>query len=162
MLSVSISSVMLCVSVQSPALRGSGLSAARRVDRSCPHSSERERSISASRCFHRLRSSHELISAFDYLVGEREQFRRYLKAGCARQSTVLDNLKELTLPRKEHAPNTLLPNCQLKAAGRSILLVDLSVGNPSRVTGVLASNHVERKESQCTFLQFYKENDVSI
>jgi hypothetical protein len=31
---VSVSSVMLCVSVQSPALRGFGLSAARRVDRS--------------------------------------------------------------------------------------------------------------------------------
>jgi hypothetical protein len=31
---VSVSSVMLCVSVQSPALRGSGLSASRRVDRS--------------------------------------------------------------------------------------------------------------------------------
>ena len=118
MLSVSISSVMLCVSVLSPALRGSGLLAAQRVDRSCPHSSERERSISASRCFHRLRSSHELISAsFDYLVGEREQLRRYLKAGCARQSTVLE---ELTLPRKERAPNTLLPNYHLKAAGRSI------------------------------------------
>src|SRR6266487_4831590 len=84
--------------------------------------------MSASLCFHRLRSSHELISAsFDYLVGEREQLRRYLKAGCARQSTVLDNLKELTLPRKERAPNTLLPNYQLKAAGRSISLVDLSV-----------------------------------
>jgi hypothetical protein len=38
----------------------------------------------------------------------------------------------------------------------------LPVGTPSRVSGVLASNHVERKESQCKFLQFYKENDLLI
>jgi len=33
---------------------------------------------------------------------------------------------------------------------------------PVRVSVVLASNHVERKESRCKFLQFYKENDLSI
>jgi len=31
-----------------------------------------------------------------------------------------------------------------------------------RVSGVLASNHVERKESQCKCLQSYRENDLSI
>jgi hypothetical protein len=33
---------------------------------------------------------------------------------------------------------------------------------PIRMCGVLALNHVERKESQCKFLQFYKDNDPSI
>src|SRR6266446_6891040 len=33
---------------------------------------------------------------------------------------------------------------------------------PIRVSGDLASNHVERKESQCKCLQSYKENDLSI
>jgi hypothetical protein len=63
-----------------------------------------------------------LISAsFDYLVGEPEQFRRYLKAGCARQSTVLDNLKELTLPRKERAPKHTSPELPAQS-GRALNL----------------------------------------
>jgi hypothetical protein len=48
---------------------------------------------------------------------------------------------------------------------RAVVLVQNSVptaSNSDRVSGVLASNHVKRKESQCTFLQFYKENDLLI
>jgi hypothetical protein len=33
---------------------------------------------------------------------------------------------------------------------------------PIRVSVVLASNHVERNENQCKYLQFYRENDLSI
>jgi hypothetical protein len=33
---------------------------------------------------------------------------------------------------------------------------------PIRVSVALAPKHVERKESQCKLLQFYKENDLSI
>ena len=37
---------------------------------------------------------------------------------------------------------------------------EIAWATPTGVSGVLASNHVKRKESQCTFLQFYKENDL--
>jgi hypothetical protein len=80
-----------------------------------------------------------LISAsFDYLVGEPEQFRRYLKAGCARQSTVLDNLKELTLPRKERAPKHTSPELPAQS-GRALNLTCRLIGSwRARVEKIVA------------------------